>query len=105
MDQQFSRPIHLTGSKDATDQTLLNRSTRATCLSVKPGDQDVIVKFRDGHGGAILWEIEADNASGSHSDSFPSPLLFKNGLIIDVASQGSNWAVNAAVLEPMSAGT
>lgn len=108
MDQTFSRPIRITGDGSATNQKVLERSTRAVVLSVKPGAGDVVVTFRDGISGQPLWTIEADNAAGSHSDCFGSyPLLFKNGIYMDVASdsEASGWVVNVAVIEPMSSGT
>ena len=106
MDQYFSRPIRRTGSQG--NGYMLQRSCRMSAFSIKPQDGDVIVKFTDGAGGEVLWEAEADNASGSHSESFANyPLLFKNGLYIDVVDDSglTNWAVHVAVVEPMSSGT
>jgi hypothetical protein len=106
MDQTFSRPIHREGS--AGSGWILQRSTRMIAFSIRPQDGDVIVKFRDGAGGQILWESEADNAAGSHSESFGSyPLLFKNGIYVDVVDDSgkTNWDISIAVIEPQSSGT
>ena len=107
MDQNFSRPIRISGNGNATNQAVLARATRISVISVKPGGQDVVVTLRDGISGQPLWTVEADAASGSHMDSFPHPLLFPNGIYMDVASDQSapNWVVNVAVLEPKSSGT
>lgn len=107
MDQNYSRPIRKSGTGDVANQELLKRATRVACISVKPAGADVIVKLTDGGGGAVLWEIEADNAAGSHSDSFGAyPLLFPNGIYYSVeADVGSSWTLNVAVVEPKAVGT
>jgi len=107
MDQTFSRPIRISGNGNVTGQKVLDRATRVSVISVKPGGQDVIVTFKDGIAGQSLWTVEADASSGSHMDSFPHPLLFPNGIYMDVDSDQSapNWVVNVAVLEPKSSGT
>ena len=106
MDQYFSRPVRRTGSQG--NGYMILRSTRVSALSVKPVDGDVHVKFTDGAGGQVLWEVEADNAAGSHFESFANyPLLFKNGVYIEVVDDSglTNWSVHIAVIEPMSSGT
>jgi len=106
MDQQFSRPIHRLGG--TADGYMLTRSTRVSNISVRAGTSDVTVKFKDGAGGQTLWEVEADNGAGSHFESFTPPLLFKNGLYVEVvadAPTNTNWSVSVAVLEPLSSGT
>lgn len=106
MDQVFSRPIHRDGSQG--NGWILQRETKMSAFSIKPQEGDVIVKFLDGAGGAELWAAEADNASGSHFESFADyPLLFKNGIYVTVVddSGGTNWDLYVAVVEPKSSGT
>lgn len=106
MDQNFSRPIHRNGSEG--NGWILQRPTRMSAFSIKPQEGDVIVQFHDGAGGQVLWEVEADNASGSHFESFGDyPLLFKKGIYVTVVddSGNTNWDLNVAVVEPMSSGT
>jgi hypothetical protein len=106
MDQTFSRPIHRNGASG--NGWMLQRSTRIAAIMVRPQDGDVIVKFLDGAGGQVLWEVEADNGAGSHFESFGCyPLLFKNGVYITVVDDSgkTNWDISIAVVEPMSSGT
>ena len=103
MDQTFSRPIMRLGT--AGDGWMLNRSTRVCTISVMPAGGDVTVKFMDGAGGQILWQIEADNAAGSNNCTFPYPLLFKNGVYVMSESSDTNYSIQIAVIEPMSSGT
>jgi hypothetical protein len=104
-DQVFSRPIHRLGN--AANGYMLQRSTRVAAITVNPAGGDTTATFTDGAGGAVLWKMEADSASGASSISFGSyPLLFKNGLYLIFDNGGdTNASVSVAVVEPMSSGT
>ena len=106
MIETYSRPIHRLGG--TADGYMIERQTRMSNLSVRPGTSDVTVAFVDGAGGQVLWRVEADNAAGSHTESFVPGMLFKNGIYVEVipdAPDNDNWSVSIAVIEPTSSGT
>ena len=77
MNQSIGTPVRVT-SNGAAVTTACNVSA----ITVTSGAGDVVVQFTDGSGGTVLWEIEADAASGSHSVSFPAPIPFPNGVYV-----------------------
>lgn len=77
MNESIATPIRVT-SNGYVKTGLCNVSA----ITVTPLANDVVVKFYDGMGGTCIWEIEADNAAGSHSVSFPSPFSITNGLYV-----------------------
>lgn len=78
MNQSIGTAIRATSNGLATTT---NVNVSALTVTSK-GAADVVVQFLDGAAGTCLWEMEADNASGSHSVSFPAPIHFSNGVYV-----------------------
>jgi len=77
MNQSIGTAKRVTSS-GAVFTTAVNVST----ITVTAKGGDVNVQFLDGNAGTCLWAIEADASSGSHSVSFPSPILFSSGVYV-----------------------
>lgn len=104
--QRLSRPIRKTSTGKGIE--VYSAATKVAAITVTPQMADVYLQLTDGPGGQILWEIEADASSGSHSVSFGSnPLLFPNGIYANVVEDGANALKSfcVAVIVPQSAGT
>lgn len=94
----YSKPKRLTSSGHVVE-----RSCVMSNFSIKPGSDDVIVFFRDGESdGTVVWSAEADNASGSHAESFVPPMRFANKLYVEIQTSGNNANVSVALVEPAS---
>ncbi len=106
-DEPLSRPIRKVAADiSGGSVTILGRATRIATITVTPGSGDAVVDFRNGVGGEILWTIEADNASGSHTAPFGvHPLLFTKGIVAEVNNVNFIQAICVAVVEPQSSGT
>jgi len=91
----YSRAIRVTASGVA-----LNRPTRVSNVTVRPGGGDTVVFLRDGGAaGPILWDVEADNASGSHGETFNPPIKFDRNVYVDFTEQGANSSCCISVIE------
>ena len=107
LDRPLSRPIRKVAG-DITNEkvTIYSNPTRIATITVTPSKGDLVVNFRNGRGGEILWSIEADNASGSHSVNFGShPLLFTQGIIAEINNTNFIHSICVAVVEPQALGT
>jgi hypothetical protein len=98
MKAAFSRAIRLTSSGVAID-----RPTVVVSFSVKPNKSDVIARLRDGGAtGPIMWDAEADSASGSSNQTFNPGIRFYKNVYIEIIPDvaGGDPSVCIAVLEP-----
>ena len=77
MNQSIGTPVTVTSNGLATGVNV-----NVSAITVTPKGGDVVVQFKNGSGGDVLWEIEADASSGSHSVSFPSPIHFSSGVYV-----------------------
>jgi hypothetical protein len=106
-DVHYSRPIRLTSSGNNLE--VYGSATKVTAITLSPKNGDVVAQFTDGPGGQIVWEMEADDSSGSNSVSFGRyPLLFKTSVYVNIIEDNvgqSLRSLNVAVVLPASAGT
>ena len=77
MNESIGTPFRVTAN-GAVVSTACNLSL----ITVTAKGADVNVQFTDGSRGTVLWEVEADASSGSHTVPFPSPIPFPNGLYV-----------------------
>ena len=96
---KLSRPVRL-----ITSGVAYGSQVALTSYEITPLGFDVIVHFRNGAGGEILWTAEADASAGSKSESFYNPLLFTKGVYVDII-QGTPESVCVGLDLPQSAGT
>ena len=87
-----------TAKRVTTSGAIQTTACHVSAITVTPRDGDIVVRLTDGSGGTVLWEIEADNASGSHSVSFSSPILFSNGCYVSVDNDRFLASVCVAVV-------
>jgi len=97
--ETYARPIRLTASGVA-----IARATSLLGFSVRPGASDIVIKLHNGQsdGEEVLWEIEADNGGGSHSEHFTLPIPFTKGIYVEFTTGEGDHVVNLLVLEPLS---
>jgi len=106
-DRPLSRPIRKVAA-DFTDlsATFFSTQTKIATITVTPDSGDLVVDFRNGPTGEILWSIEGDNAAGSHSVNFGAhPILFTQGIVAEINNIEFIHSICIAVVEPQSAGT
>jgi len=95
----YSRPVRMTAS--GTLLSTLSRPVTISGISARPAGLDLVVRLRDRNsGGSILWELEADNAAGSHYESHNPPLYFPNGCYVEIVQGSENASICFAVIEP-----
>lgn len=106
-ERPISRAIRITTADlSGLTATILDRSTRVAAITVTPNLDDLVVDFRNNTTGEILWTIEADAGSGSHSVNFgPYPLLFTQGIVAEINKADSLQSICVAVVEPQAQGS
>jgi len=98
----YTRPLSI--AKRVTESGAAHEAQTALCAyEIVALGGDVLVDFKDGVSGEILWSAEADASAGSKSESFDRPILFPNGVYIDVVDgEGFLHSVSVALDLPQS---